>query len=186
MKKTILAVSIGLFAMAAYGQVQFPKPPDPVPTYANEAEDWSVSPVSKPKLPPYHAKTPTTIPGARVIRTMELKGLLAANKNVVVIDVLDSKERRSIPGAHWMHGGGDGQLYGAERARFSAALEKLTGGDKSRPLVFLCFNSECWLSYNAALHALDAGYKDVIWYRGGTEAWRGAGQKTESLQRLTW
>jgi rhodanese-related sulfurtransferase len=67
-----------------------------------------------------------------------------------------------------------------------AAVDKLTGGDKTRPLVFLCFNAECWLSYNAALHAMDAGYKDVIWYRGGTEAWRGASQKTQAVERVTW
>jgi PQQ-dependent catabolism-associated CXXCW motif protein len=85
-----------------------------------------------------------------------------------------------------MHGGGDGKLYAAEKARFAAAIDKLVEGDKSRPLVFLCFNAECWLSYNAALHAVEAGYKDVIWYRGGTEAWRAARQKTEALQRISW
>ena len=186
MKKTILGLSVGLLSIAAFAQVPFPTFSEPPKTYASEAKDWGVSPTSTPKLPPYHAQTPTTIPGARVIRTAELTGLLTANSKVVVIDVLDSKERSSIPGARWMHGGGDGKLYAAEKARFSAAVDKLVEGDKSRPLVFLCFNAECWLSYNAALHAVEAGYKDVIWYRGGSDAWRGASLPRKTLERVNW
>jgi PQQ-dependent catabolism-associated CXXCW motif protein len=91
-----------------------------------------------------------------------------------VVDVLDSKNRRTVPGAWWMSGAGSAAMYGAEMARFTAALEKLTAGDKTRPVVFLCLSSECWLSYNAALRAIESGYKDVLWYRGGTNAWKGA------------
>ncbi len=118
---------------------------------------------------------------------MELKALLESNKEIVVIDVLGSKERKkSIPGAFWMPGAGDGQFYGAEKSRFAAALDKITEGDKNRPLVFLCWNSECWLSYNASLHAIEAGYKDIIWYRGGTEAWTGANLDWKRPERINW
>ncbi|MBX3681485.1 MAG: hypothetical protein KF731_02195 [Thauera sp.] len=123
---------------------------------------------------------------ARVIKTLELKALLDVNKDVVVVDVLDSKNRRSIPGAFWLSGAGDGQFFAAEKNRFAAALEKLTGGDKTRPLVFLCVSSECWLSYNASLHALEAGYEDVIWYRGGTNAWTGASLDWTKPESVSW
>jgi rhodanese-related sulfurtransferase len=89
-----------------------------------------------------------SIPGARMIKTLELKALLDANKQVVVIDVLDSKTRTTVPGAYWMPGAGDSRFYGAEKSRFAAALEKLVGSDKNRPIVFLCLSSECWESYN--------------------------------------
>lgn len=85
-----------------------------------------------------------------------------------------------------MSGAGSGQFYAAEKSRFATALENMTGGDKTRPLVFLCLNSECWWSYNAALRALEAGYEDVIWYRGGTDAWRGASLEWIRPKSVSW
>lgn len=32
------------------------------------------------------------------------------------------------------------------------------------------------MSYNAALRAINLGYRNVLWYRGGIEAWQAAGQ----------
>lgn len=85
-----------------------------------------------------------------------------------------------------MLGAGDGQFFGAEKSRFSVALEKLTGGDKSKPIIFLCISFECWLSYNASLYAVEAGYKDVIWYRGGTNAWGGASLDRATPELIKW
>jgi PQQ-dependent catabolism-associated CXXCW motif protein len=104
----------------------------------------------------------------------------------VVIDVLESKTRMTVPGAHWMAGVGSPNFHGAEARRFADALDRLSAGDKTRPLVFLCLSSECWLSYNAALRALEAGYKDVIWFRGGTDAWKGAGLDMKVPAPVSW
>ena len=35
------------------------------------------------------------------------------------------------------------------------------------------------MSYNAALRAINAGYTNVKWYRGGIEAWKAAGLPTQ-------
>ena len=123
--------------LAALAQVPFPTLAQPVMTFSFEDKDWGIAPTARPKRPPYHAPTPTSLPGARVIKTLELKELLLANKSVLVIDVLDSRERRSVPGSFWMSGAGDGEFYATEKARFAVALDKLTGADKARPLVFL-------------------------------------------------
>ena len=186
MNRVLLIFFACFLPAAAFGQVPFPQLPQPVTTFSFEDKDWKIEPTTTVKRAPYHEPTPTTIPGARVIKTMELKGLLESTKDVVVIDVLDIKERKSIPGALWMSGAGDGQFYGAEKSRFSAALDKITEGNKNRPIVFLCLSSECWLSYNASLHALEAGYKDVIWYRGGTAAWTGASLEWKKPERVNW
>jgi PQQ-dependent catabolism-associated CXXCW motif protein len=156
--------------------------------FANEGKDWGVAPTTTARRSSsgYHAATPLTIPGAKVIKTGALKALLDMDKSVVVVDVLDGKDRVSIPGAYWMQGGGEGVLYGAEKSRFAAALEKLTAGDKSRSLVFLCLSSECWLSYNAALHALEAGYSNVTWYRGGINSWKAARLPLNAVERFSW
>jgi len=186
MNRVLLIFFACFLPAAAFGQVPFPQLPQPVTTFSFEDKDWKIEPTTTVKRAPYHEPTPTTIPGARVIKTMELKGLLESTKDIVVIDVLDIKERKSIPGALWMSGAGDGQFYGAEKSRFSAALDKITEGNKNRPIVFLCLSSECWLSYNASLHALEAGYKDVIWYRGGTAAWTGASLEWKKPERVNW
>jgi PQQ-dependent catabolism-associated CXXCW motif protein len=186
----MIARSLALIALLtsslSLAQVTIPPVPEPVALFADEDRDWNIAPTTEPKKPPYHAPTPRSLPGGRIIKTLELKALLDANKNVLVIDVLDSKARTSIPGAYWMHGAGSGQFFRAEKFRFAEALDKLSGGDKARPIVFLCISSECWLSYNASLHAIEAGYKDVIWYRGGTDAWRGASLPLKTPERINW
>ena len=154
--------------------------------FAFEDKDWGVKPESTPHGPPYGKPTPTSIPGARVVTTLELKSLLDANKEVVVIDVLDRKTRKTIPGAYWMPEAGNSRFYRAEQDRFSAALQRLSGGNKNRAVVFMCLSSECWESYNASLHALEAGYRDVLWYRGGSNAWEGAGLDTASPNGASW
>lgn len=177
---------LGVQSTNVRSQVAFPTVSSGEPGYAMEDKDWGISPTSNVKKKPYHSPTPTTIPGARVISTTELQQLLKENKDVLVVDVLDSNARKSIPGAVWMVGAGSGDFYMAEKERFAAAMDKLTDRNKSRPVVFLCISSECWLSYNASLHALDAGYKDVIWYRGGTDAWRGANLKLRVPVAVEW
>lgn len=186
MYRVLLAFLVSVLSVAAFGQVLLPESPQPIPTYSLEDKDWNIEPTTTVKRAPYHAPTPTAIPGARVIKTMELKALLELAKDLVVIDVLDSRERKTVPGALWMSGAGDGQFFGAEISRFATALERITDGNKSRPIVFLCLSSECWLSYNASLHALEAGYKDIIWYRGGTAAWNAAKLKLERPAVANW
>src|SRR5262249_4541046 len=180
-----LALLVFLSSAVSFAQVTIPVPEVKM-QFSDEDRDWGVAPTSRPKKSPYHAPTPLSIPGGRVIKTMELKALLEADKSVLVIDVLDSKDRATIPGAYWMHGAGSGDFFGAEKERFSEALKKLSGGDKARPIVFLCLSSECWLSYNASLHAIEQGYKDVIWYRGGSDAWKGASLPRKTLERTNW
>lgn len=183
---TAFLLAFGIHTPLTQSQVAFPPTSAEEPVYAMEDNDWGVSPTSTVKKKPYHAPTPKSIPGARVISTAALQQLLRDNKDIVIIDVLDSKTRKSIPGTVWMNGAGSGDFYNAEKERFAAAMDKLTEGNKTRPVVFLCISSECWLSYNASLHALDAGYKDVIWYRGGTDAWRGANFKLKVPGTIDW
>lgn len=131
MRQAIFAVFVCLFPTLTIGQVTFPQVTQPVATFSSEDKDWGIEATTTPTTPPYHARTPTSIPGARVIKTLELKALLESNKQVVVIDVLDSGTRTSIPGAFWMFGAGDDIFFAAENRRFATALEKLMGGTRT-------------------------------------------------------
>lgn len=58
---------------------------------------------------------------------------------------------------------------------FGQFLQQATGGDTSRMIVVYCGGVQCWSSYNAGLRAVNLGYRNVAWYRGGIEAWQQAG-----------
>jgi PQQ-dependent catabolism-associated CXXCW motif protein len=154
--------------------------------FANEGKDWEVAPTTSQRRSNYHSPTPLSIPGAKVVKTMALKKLLDSDTSIVLIDVLDGEARNTIPGAYWMPGAGAGLVYGAEKSRFADALKKLANGDPGRPIIFFCLSSECWLSYNASLLAVDAGYSNVMWFRGGVNAWKAAGLSVKAPERVTW
>lgn len=145
--------------------------------FASESKDFGVSEMKSPKGPPYASGTPMTVPGGKTITTDELKTLLAGDAKPVIVDALASS--LMIEGAQGLGSGvGEQRMFGRERDMFPKALAVLTGGDKARPLVFYCRSSSCWHSYNASLHALEAGYTNVLWYRGGIDAWQASGGAT--------
>ena len=75
----------------------------------------------------------------------------------------------AIPGA-WLSQPGD--FTDEVQQRGAAMLMQATQGRKNIPLVFYCQSPHCWMSYNAALRAINAGFSNVLWYRGGVESWR--------------
>lgn len=42
-----------------------------------------------------------------------------------------------------------------------------------KPIIFMCNGPECWKSYKASKVAINAGFKNVYWFRGGVPEWRG-------------
>lgn len=140
-------------------------------SYGGEDRDWNIAPTRTLRTTGYHAPTPRQIPGGRVVRTVELKAMLEKEPRPYLIDVLGGGVHRTIAGAFWMSGAGAGDMGKEEEQRFLDAIAKFAGGDRNRLLVFFCSDSECWLSHNAALRAIAAGYTNVMWYRGGLGAW---------------
>lgn len=137
--------------------------------YANENRDAGVASTKSFRMRDVHAPTPLAVPGAKTITTRELVELLKTSRPVLV-NVLGWREGAfAIPGTVWIQGMGR-QLYRGEVDELQTALAKVAP-DKSAPLVLYCLSWECWLSYNATLNALQLGYTNVLWYRGGGEAW---------------
>lgn len=149
--------------------------------FADEDKDWGVPPRNQLRTDRYHAPTPRELPGARTITTMQLRAMQSQSPAPVLIDVLGGSGHRTIRGSHWLSGAGLG-VGAAERERLRLDLEKLTAGRKAAPLVFFCLSSECWLSYNAGLSAIELGYTNVHWFRGGTVAWQRAEFETVEAQ----
>ena len=151
--------------------------------YADESRDWGIAPTNRLRQQPYHAPTPLTIPGAQVLTTRELRAMVASAPPIL-IDVLAEEGHVTLAGAAWISGAGRGTNFmDPVQSALTQLLAKLSGGDKTRALVFFCANSQCWLSYNAVLRAVAAGYGKVYWYRGGIESWVAAGLPTARTAR---
>lgn len=144
-----------------------------------ERQDFGVKPTAELHTGPMHAPTPSSIPGGQVITTKGLLPLLAnAELGAMVFDVLGGAEM--IPGAHPAAPASQpGSFRDQNQQDFGRYLQSLTRGNMETPLVFYCLSSHCWMSYNASLRAINLGYRNVLWYRGGIEAWKAAGQRVQ-------
>jgi PQQ-dependent catabolism-associated CXXCW motif protein len=145
--------------------------------FADENRDAGIPAQRTLREQKLHAPTPTDISGAKVITTDGLRRALAGSGRLVLVDVRP-QPRATIPGAHINNAIGIDFRADAERA-VEDFLTRVAP-DKAAPIVFYCVNWECWLSYNAALRAVAAGYNNVHWYRGGIAAWFEAGLPLEA------
>lgn len=141
------------------------------------------------RMDKYRTKVPATLTGATVLSTAALQQLMADGQPIV-IDVLPKQrkpkdrdqaqlwiepKREHLPGSVWLPNVGLGELSPEFARYFAAELEKLTSGDKSKPVVFYC-DSNCWMSWNAAKRAMtELDYTQVYWYPDGVQGWKAAG-----------
>ncbi|MFA5914475.1 MAG: rhodanese-like domain-containing protein [Sterolibacterium sp.] len=157
-------------------------------SFADEDKDYGVAP-TRTLATTYHQETPLSVPGASTIKTLALKRLIDSASPPIVIDVLGGTpgKRVVIPSAIWLgFDAGDGNVFAAEKAKFATVLSTLTNADKSRAIAFYCLGVKCWLSYNASLRAVEEGYKNVYWYRGGWESWNAARLPFVKAEQFAW
>lgn len=139
-----------------------------------ELQDHGVQPTPQLHAGAMHGPTPTTIPGGRVTTTAELFQLVTSGQPYALFDVLGGNQM--LPGAiPAVNAAQPGDFNDQTQQGFGQFLQQVTGGNQDAALVFYCASSQCWMSYNAALRAINLGYRNVLWYRGGIEAWSYAG-----------
>lgn len=125
-------------------------------------------------------KTPTKLPGGRLITTYALyEAMLHGSLDgspFAMIDVLYNAHSDTIRGATRIpDGGASGTFYDDYQSSLRTRLLSLTKNNINMPLIFFCEGAICWESYNAALRAEKIGFSRVYWYRGGLNAWKAAG-----------
>ena len=153
-----------------------------------ERKDYGVQP-TRQLHGQMHGPTPASIPGGQVITTQGLVQLAQSNQvPFIVFDTLGGPE--ALPGAvPAVWASQPGSFSDQVQRQLVQTLQQRTGGRKEIPLVFYCASDQCWMSYNAALRAINAGYTNVLWYRGGIAAWKAAGLPTQqghtAMQRTT-
>jgi PQQ-dependent catabolism-associated CXXCW motif protein len=175
-----------LVLMAA-GPQSWQQMPVTQPAYDNETSDYGLAPASQIRTGTYDAPTPTTIPGAKTVTTPTLRAMMAALNPPLLIDVLGGNPTASLPTAIWWNGAGLGRDFNDDvQVKLAAHLTELTGGDKTKSIVFFCAHRNCWLSVNASMRAVRLGYMNVYWYRGGRAAWHAAGLPMEPIHGGTF
>lgn len=155
------------------------QPPALADSYAGELSDFGVPQQDELKQN-VGSPTPLTIPGGRRVTTSEVFKFLGTE--VILIDVLrdNSGGHLTLPGAIYIPGAGDpGTFRDRIQHKLTPVLSQLTSRNANRPLLFYCEGAKCWESYNAALRAMQMGFHNVLWYRGGLSSWREAKLKMQ-------
>ncbi len=151
-----------------------PGPPVDPQLLAFEGRDYGIPPSQQLRQGNFHAPTPTSIPGAQVVSTQVLAEALQSGQQIILIDVLGSDY--GLPNAFvapaLASGGGFDDRTQQQATHW---LRQITGGNSGAIIVIYCSDPMCWLSYNATLRTVAAGYGNVYWYRGGLQAWQMAG-----------
>ncbi len=96
---------------------------------------------------------------------------------------LPSSPRYHLPNSVWLPNVGYGELSVEMADYLNRHLDRLTGGDENRPIVFYCI-VDCWMSWNAVKRADALGYRRLYWYAEGTDGWEDAGLPLELAQPL--
>jgi PQQ-dependent catabolism-associated CXXCW motif protein len=137
-----------------------------------------------------HGDTPYTLKGATVLTSAAFVKL-NKSKHPLLLDVAESPKKppamaegmpwlpthRTIPGAIWLVGAGDGTSDPAFAAALKSRVADLTHKDLTHPIVVFC-HPHCWGSWNTAKRLIRLGYKHVYWYPQGVEGWQNGGHDT--------
>ncbi|MEM8839323.1 MAG: rhodanese-like domain-containing protein [Pseudomonadota bacterium] len=141
---------------------------------AFETRDFGVPPTNRLRASGFHAPTPTSIPGGNLVTTAQLAGAIQGGQQLVIIDVLGSDY--TLPNALSAPAMAQpGHYRDRVQQQTNHWLGQITGNNRQVAIVIACSDPFCWLSYNASLRAIAAGYTNVYWYRGGHQAWNMAG-----------
>lgn len=163
-------------------------------------EAAAAEPVPEPqgyRMDNFRSPVPLTLKGAKVLSGDQAADLWN-DSSAIFIDVYPQAPKpknlpagtfwrdpahRSIEGAHWLPNVGYGALSDSIADYFHTRLERLTHGDRNAAIVFFCLR-DCWMSWNAAKRALAAGYRNVMWFRDGTDAWQELGYPLVDVHKV--
>jgi rhodanese-related sulfurtransferase len=124
--------------------------------------------------------TPRVLDRASIVGADEVIALM--KQGAVLYDTRSEDEYRDkhIRGAKWLpYGEKSAKEVGFDPAKDKFAVEK--AGDKAKPVIFACNGAECWKSYKSCVAAINAGYKQVYWFRGGFPEWVAKGYPVDSV-----
>lgn len=144
----------------------------------------------------YRSPTPEMIEGVHQIDATTLNQFLTRNSGppVVLLDAYGAQHftitdtgdwiiaetHESLPGALWLPSIGWGDVEPWALKYLEETLAGATAGNKAVPVVTYC-RTDCWLGWNATRRLQELGYKNLLWFPGGTDEWADAGFPLEPI-----
>ena len=105
---------------------------------------------------------PESIPGAVTISAEEVVELILSRPDLIIFDSRKETE--------YMKGHIEGAINMLNTSMQPESLELIVE-DKNRAIVFDCNGLRCLRSSNAVKKAMDWGYQNIFWFRGGWKEW---------------
>ena len=109
------------------------------------------------------------------VSTEDVRRILADGSALL----LDSRKRTEYAAGHIAGSHSATPPAGAPPEEFIAAVERLVGGDKTKPLVVYCNGEHCKQGRRLAGQLAEAGFRDVRRYQLGIPVWRALGGAVE-------
>ncbi|MCO6411350.1 MAG: rhodanese-like domain-containing protein [Thiogranum sp.] len=106
---------------------------------------------------------PESVPGAVTVTAEQVVELILSKPDLVIIDSRKKSE--------YMKGHIEGAVNLLNTALRQEDLEEACP-DKSTPIVFYCNGVRCLRSSDALGKAIDWGYRNLFWFRGGWKEWK--------------
>jgi thiosulfate/3-mercaptopyruvate sulfurtransferase len=121
---------------------------------------------------------PAGRPVARIVEAEEVRRLLAGG-HAVAIDLreLNDYDAGHIPGAAAIPA-----RHFAEEVAATVRSALPSFNPVADPLVLYCYGRDCLRSHDAAAVAAQTGFRQILWFRDGMDAWRAAGLPVEARQ----
>jgi rhodanese-related sulfurtransferase len=124
--------------------------------------------------------TPRVLDRVKIVSAEEVIELMKAG--AVLYDTRSEEEYRDkhVQGAKWLpYGEKSAKEVGFDSTKDTFKLGAIA--DKNAPVIFACNGAECWKSYKSCVTAVNAGFTQVHWLRGGFPEWVAKGFPVESV-----
>jgi rhodanese-related sulfurtransferase len=105
---------------------------------------------------------PETLPGVVIVSAEEVVEMILSRPDLVIID---SRKKTEYTKGHI-----EGAVNLLNTSMDPGDMESLCP-DKTRSIVFYCNGVRCLRSSDAIQKAMEWGYKNVFWFRGGWKEW---------------
>lgn len=106
---------------------------------------------------------PESIPGTTKVAAEDVVKLVTSKSDLIIIDARKASDRSS---AGWIEGS-----IGLPNTDTSVETLAKYIPSKTTPVLFYCNGVKCGRSVESSKIAIEAGYKEIYWFRGGWEEW---------------
>jgi rhodanese-related sulfurtransferase/ABC-type phosphate/phosphonate transport system substrate-binding protein len=123
--------------------------------------------------------TPTQLVGAKLLTVAEGRKLIEQGVPVYDVRTAELYQQAHVPHAIL----NEYKEVSAKEIDFDSKLDTFDisklPADKTKAFIMYCDGTSCWKSYKSTVAAINNGYTNVYWMRGGLPDWKDAGYPTE-------